>query len=290
MTGVHRNDRAPADHNPTVKVFIITTRHPKLDCRALEYFCQVKDGSVVSETVIPNLKAPLILVHGLCGFDRLYAFRRPVVDYFPGVREQLEATGNRVYSARLSPTAGIASRAADLKRFINDAVPAGPVHVIGHSLGGLDARYMVSKLGMERRVLSLTTIATPHRGTSFADWEIRRFARLLLPVLRIIGLPYQAFYDLMTDSCRRFNEDVPNVPGVRYYSVAGRCESPWVGPEWRFPWQVVSRAEGPNDGVVSVASAAWGESCDVWAGDHLNLVNWPNRPASTTRRVVETCP
>jgi triacylglycerol lipase len=234
---------------------------------------------VVSESVIPKLNAPLILVHGLCGFDRLYAFRRPVIDYFPGVREQLEATGNRVYSARVSPTAGIASRAADLKQFIEESVPAGPVHIIGHSLGGLDARYMVSRLGMERQVLSLTTIATPHRGSSFADWGIRRFARLLVPVLRAIGLPYQAFYDLMTDSCRRFNEDVPNVPEVRYYSVAGRCESPWVGPEWRFPWHVVSRAEGPNDGVVSVTSAAWGESTDVWAGDHLNLVNWPNRRA-----------
>jgi triacylglycerol lipase len=233
----------------------------------------------VYEFPIPKLEAPLVLVHGLCGFDRLYAFRRPVIDYFPGVREQLQEAGNGVYTPRLSPTAGIPHRANDLKQFIERHIPSGPVHIIGHSLGGLDARYMVSKLGMDKRVLSLTTIATPHRGTSFADWGVRRFARNLVPILRLLGLPFQAFYDLMTDSCRRFNEDVPNVPGVRYYSVAGRCESPWVGPEWRLPWRVVSRAEGANDGVVSVASAAWGESLDVWAGDHLNLVNWPNRRA-----------
>ena len=42
---------------------------------------------------------------------------------------------------------------------------------------------------------------------------------------------------------------------------------------------ITSRAEGPNDGVVSVASATWGESLDVWPGDHLNLINWPNRRA-----------
>jgi triacylglycerol lipase len=234
---------------------------------------------VVTDTIIPRLKAPLVLVHGLCGFDRLYAFRRPVVDYFPGVREQLEACGNRVYSARVSPTGGIANRAADLKRFIDKVVPSGPVHIIGHSLGGMDARYAITKLGMESRVLSLTTIGSPHRGSSFADWAVRKIGSLLVPILRSIRLPFQAFYDLMTENCLRFNEDVPNVRSVRYYSVAGRCESPWLGPEWRFPWRIVNRAEGPNDGVVSVASATWGESTDVWAGDHLNLVNWPNRRA-----------
>ena len=58
---------------------------------------------------IPTLAAPIVLVHGLCGFDRLYAFRRPVKDYFPGIREHLEAAGNRVLVARVSPTAGVAA-------------------------------------------------------------------------------------------------------------------------------------------------------------------------------------
>ena len=138
---------------------------------------------------------------------------------------------------------------------------------------------MIARLGMADRVLSLTTIGTPHRGSSFADWGIRRLSRVVIPMLRSMGLPHQAFYDLTTESCRRFNDEVPNVPGVHYHSIAGRCEIPWVGPEWRFSFRVVSKAEGPNDGVVSVASAAWGESHEVWAGDHLNLVNWPNRRA-----------
>jgi triacylglycerol lipase len=238
-----------------------------------------EDGTVDQDFAIPKLNAPVVLVHGLCGFDRLYAFRRPVMDYFPGVREQLAASGTRVFSARVSPIAGIASRAADLKRYIQREVPAGPLHIIGHSMGGLDARYMISRLGMDQRVLSLTTIGTPHWGSSFADWAIRHLSRLLTPVMRALRMPQEAFHDLTSESCRRFNEVVPNAPSVRYYSVAGQCESPWVGPEWRFSYKVVQRAEGPNDGVVSVASAAWGESSDVWEGDHLNLVNWPNRRA-----------
>ena len=50
-----------------------------------------------------------------------------------------------------------------------------------------------------------------------------------------------------------------------------------MGPEWWIPHGIVNRAEGPNDGVVSIASATWGEHTEVWEGDHLNLVNWPNR-------------
>jgi triacylglycerol lipase len=138
---------------------------------------------------------------------------------------------------------------------------------------------MISRLGMESRVLSLTTIGTPHRGSSFADWGWDRFARMVVPFLRCIGMPHEAFIDLRTDMCRRFNEEVPNAPGVRYFSVAGVCEKPWLGPEWRLPYAIVNRAEGPNDGVVSVTSAQWGEHTDIWSGDHLNLVNWPNRLA-----------
>ncbi len=231
------------------------------------------------QSSLPKLHAPIVMVHGLCGFDRLYAFRRPVKEYFPGIRGLLAAAGNRVFSAHVSPTAGVARRAADLKRFIQREVPAGPIHLIGHSMGGLDARFMISRLGMANRVLSLTTIGTPHQGSTFADWAVGRFSRLVFPLLRWAHIPYQAFFDLTTSVCSRFNEEVPNVPGVRYFAVAGKCDPAWVGPEWRFPYGVVARAEGANDGVVSVASATWGEHTDIWPGDHLNLVNWPNRYA-----------
>ncbi len=115
---------------------------------------------------IPQLNAPIVLVHGLCGYDRLSMLGRTVKDYFPGIREKLEAAGNRVLIPRLSRIRGITIRAAELKRFIERCVPSGPVHLIGHSLGGLDSRYMIAKLGMAERVLSLTTIGTPQWGTA----------------------------------------------------------------------------------------------------------------------------
>jgi triacylglycerol lipase len=233
----------------------------------------------VPDTETPKLDAPIVLVHGLCGYDRIVAFGRTLKDYFPGIREQLEAAGNRVLVPRLSCTRGVVARAGELKRYIERNVPEGPVHLIGHSMGGLDSRYMVSRLGMAERVRSLTTVGTPHRGSAFADWGVQRFGRLVRPLFQLLGISYQAFLDLTTLGCRRFNETVPDAPGVRYLSVAGVCENRWMGPEWRVPSAIVNRAEGPNDGVVSVASARWGEHFEVWDGDHLNLVNWPNRLA-----------
>lgn len=228
---------------------------------------------------VPALRAPIVLVHGLCGFRAVKVGARVMKEYFRGIPKQLAAGGNRVFAAKVGPTDGVARRAADLKRYILDELPDEPVHLIGHSLGGLDARYMVSRLGMEDRVLSVTTVGTPHRGTAFADWGWQRLSRWAVPLLHGVGLSHEAFVDLRTDSCARFNDLVPDAPGVRYHSVAGVCEPPWLGAEWRFTHAIVNRAEGPNDGVVSVASAAWGESAEVWAGDHLNLVNWPNRRA-----------
>jgi pimeloyl-ACP methyl ester carboxylesterase len=43
------------------------------------------------------------------------------------------------------------------------------IHVIGHSLGGLLARYYVQRLGGDARVHTLVTLGTPHAGTRLAQ-------------------------------------------------------------------------------------------------------------------------
>jgi triacylglycerol lipase len=221
----------------------------------------------------------LVLVHGLFGFNRLQVAGRVIADYFPGIPEMLREAGNRVLVARLSPTGGIAERAAQLRALIERESPGEPVHLVAHSMGGLDSRFMISRLGMARRVLSLTTLGTPHRGSSFADWGVRRFRSLACPLFEFLGVSYQAFLDLTVARCRRFNAEVPDAPGVSYFSVAGRLAPERVTWHWHVPASILGRLEGENDGVVSTASAAWGEGCDVWDGDHMNLVNWPRPPA-----------
>jgi triacylglycerol lipase len=223
---------------------------------------------------IPKLRSPVVLVHGLLGFDRLKLAGWTIASYFCDLPENFTAAGNRVPLARLSPTDGIAQRAAELKAFLDKESPGEPVHLFAHSMGGLDSRYMISRLEMASRVLTLTSIATPHRGSSFADWGVSRFGRVAKPLGQLLDIPMQAFYDLTTTNCRAFNEQVPDAPRVRYFSVAGRHEGSWRAPEWKLSHAIVSRAEGPNDGMVSMTSATYGEDCQVWPGDHISLINW----------------
>lgn len=224
----------------------------------------------------PVLRNPIVLVHGLLGYDRICIAGVTVSEYFRGIAARLAALGNPVLVPRLSPTRGIAERAGQLRTIIELVSPAEPVHLFAHSLGGLDARFMITHLGMAERVLSLTTIGTPHRGSPFADWVLRRMEWWARPWLRMAGISYAAISDLTTERCRAFDSATPNVPGVRYFSVAGHCTSFLLRPLWWVSHGIVQRAEGSNDGVVSLQSAAFGEDLQIWEGDHLNLINIPN--------------
>jgi pimeloyl-ACP methyl ester carboxylesterase len=55
------------------------------------------------------------------------------------------------------------------------------VHVVGHSLGGLVARYYVQRLGGDARVHTLVTLGTPHEGTYVAHAVPHRLCRQLRP-------------------------------------------------------------------------------------------------------------
>lgn len=229
---------------------------------------------------MPRLRAPIILVHGLFGFSRIKLGRLLNIDYFHGIVPALEAAGNRVLAAQLSPTSSIACRAAQLRQFLLHHFPHDPVHVIAHSMGGLDARYMISRLEMASSVLTLTTLGTPHRGSSFADWATSRLTPLVGPLFDLVQLSREAFDDLTIVRCKSFNVEVPDVSGVRYFSVAARHAHSWRAPTWSLSYPIVEKAEGPNDGIVSIQSAQWGESCEVWDGDHVSLINWP-QPGKT---------
>lgn len=238
---------------------------------------------------MPRLRAPIVLVHGLFGFARVRFGSWVKFDYFHGIPAALEAAGNRAVAAQLPPTGSIACRAEQLKAFLLRHFPDEPVHLIAHSMGGLDSRYMISRLGMAGHVLSLTTLGTPHRGSPFADWAIAHVVPLVAPMFDLLRLPREAFRDLTVERCRQFNAETPDAPGVRYRSVAGRHRSPWYHPSWCLSAPMIERAEGPCDGIVSVASATWGEECEVWEGDHISLINWPQpgRPLDPVGRLPQ---
>jgi len=219
---------------------------------------------------------PIVLIHGLGGFDVLFKHRRPSREYFPGVRQHLESYGYRVLMPRLSGTGSVRNRAMELRAILHRELGTTPAHLVGHSMGGLDARYLITRLGFGEQALSLTTIGCPHRGSVIADWAMKYFGRACAQMIRRLGLCADAFADLTTTACSEFNAVTPDLPGVRYFSIAGVIDRPWMAPIWRWPSTQLNRVDGANDGVVSVTSATWGESTELWQADHLNLVNWPN--------------
>jgi triacylglycerol lipase len=222
---------------------------------------------------VPKLRAPVVLVHGVVGYDEIRLGSWVLARYFPGIPELLRAAGNTVLVPRLHPTAGTAHRAAELKAYLDRHLPDRPAHLIAHSLAGLDSRYAITHLGLAPRVLSLTTVATPHRGTTFADWGLRHLQPFAQGLIDFLRLPMQAFQDLTTTGCRSFNEQTPDAPGVRYFSVAANYDGRDRAPEWLMTHRLVLKAEGPNDGIVSLASARYGESFNVVEGDHRSVVN-----------------
>src|SRR6185312_6262378 len=211
---------------------------------------------------------PVVLVHGLFGFDKIARFR-----YFHRIAEHLESLGCHAHAVRLPAAKAVPDRA----RVLADAIAALPherVDLIAHSLGGLDARYALAKLGLAERVRSLVTIGTPHRGTPLADLAAGNGPLALArKTVRALGVPLAAVDWLSPSALERFNQDVRDVPGVRYACVVGGIVGGAALPISPLHSYLKSIA-GPNDGLVPVSSQFWGETLAEIEADHFQQIGW----------------
>ena len=111
-------------------------------------------------------KHPLVLCHGIGG-------SKPGLPYFYSIVEDMEDAGCRAFRWPVERYSNIETRAKSLQKRIEWYITNSPditkVNLIAHSMGGLDSRYYISSLGGHRYVSSLTTIATPHRGSPWAS-------------------------------------------------------------------------------------------------------------------------
>ncbi|OQN96290.1 hypothetical protein B0A48_17546 [Cryoendolithus antarcticus] len=132
------------------------------------------------------------------------------------------------------------------------------------------------------KVLSLTTIATPHRGSAFADHVFRRLKPFNVPklykALEAFGLQTGAFEQLTQKyMIETFNPATTDDPNVRYFSY-GATLSPHFTSVFRSSHRVIDQVEGANDGLVSVDSSRWGKYQGTLDDvSHLDLINWTNR-------------
>ncbi len=132
-------------------------------------------------------------------------------------------------------------------------------------------------------VRSLVTVASPHRGSAFADYLLGEIGQARLPSIykfvEGVCMDTGAFEQLgrayMTE---KFNPETPDDPDVRYFSYGARMDPPPLLSPFRYSHNVIANQEGPNDGLVSVASSKWGTYKGTLVGvSHLDLINWTNR-------------
>jgi triacylglycerol lipase len=218
---------------------------------------------------------PLVLLHGYFGFDEI-GVRSLKQEYFRGVRARLEALGHSVHVVRVSPTAGIEVRARQLVRQF-ERIDAPRVNLVAHSMGGLDARYAITRLGLGPRVASLTTVGTPHRGTPLADrifvlgkWTTTR------RVLASLGANVDGLYDLTTRRMEEFNREIVDRADVLYCSVVAAVNpsAPRLHTLLAPAHAYLARSAGPNDGIVPAESQRWGDVLHEVEADHWAQVGW----------------
>lgn len=222
-----------------------------------------------------QLKYPIVLIHGL-GARSSYG----PIEYFYKLPKVLREAKNQVFIANLTPWHTIEHRAEQLRTQIVTQFPEGKVNLLGHSMGGLDARLLISKLQFSQRIASLTTIGTPHRGTSVGDVALgilpdKTFQAVDL-IAKLMNSSSLAFKQLTRQYCtEQFNREVLNDPKVAYYSATTAIATPILTNALPLFWLshgLISKREGDNDGFVSVESARWGEHLCTYAGDHYSQI------------------
>lgn len=246
---------------------------------------------------------PIVLVHGLFGFDSLFG-----LDYFYGIPDNLRRSGATVFVAQVSAANSTEVRGEQLLlqvRNILAVTGAQKVNLIGHSQGGPTARYVAGVA--PQLVASVTSVGGINRGSKVAD-VLRGIAptgsvseaiasgavRGLVTLINIASggsalpqMPIAALDSLTTAGSARFNQrfsaGVPSqgcgdgagtVSGVRYYS--------WTGTRTLTNLLDLSDAAlfatglvfgEANDGLVSACSARLGSHLGDYRQNHLDEVN-----------------
>jgi len=140
----------------------------------------VQRGLLLGDVVAAG--TPIILVHGMVDNRSIFTL----------LRRSLRRRGfGRVLTLNYSPLAqdvrSVAVRLQQLVETTCQETGYERVHVIGHSLGGVVARYYVQRLGGDARVHTLCTLGSPHSGTHTARLWPQRFVQQLRPGSDVVG-------------------------------------------------------------------------------------------------------
>lgn len=166
-------------------------------------------------------------------------------------------------------------------------------HIVAKSMGGLATRQMLFEYPMPDRVLSVTTIATPHQGSEIADLlmngkQCTIRGKILITIYKLFNGSHDglknAGKDLSKAQMACFNEVIKRDPSIPFFSFGYKidCKDPlcklrkWLQPFYHSSFvlecwhdEIISRGGGENDGLVSEESAQFGTYLGTFEGDHF---------------------
>ena len=212
-----------------------------------------------------DTKYPILLIHGAGFRDRKH------LNYWGRIPAALESHGATIFYGNQESWGSVEFNAGILKINLEKILAktnCGKVNVIAHSKGGIEARYLISSLGMADKIASLTTIAATHHGSKTIDlllklpeWLYKAAAFITNLFFRLLGDKNPDFYTASrqfgTVHMKEFNEQNPDAPNVYYQSYAAVMDNPFSDIFLFWPNLFVSLVEGENDGLVTPESAAW---------------------------------
>lgn len=225
---------------------------------------------VRAENSVCRTKYPILMVHGIFFRDWQY------FNYWGRVPNALISYGAEIYYGNQQSAKSVAESAEELKNRILEVIKesgAEKVNIIAHSKGGLDSRYAISKLGMDKYVASLTTINTPHKGCDFVDNLLNTFPENFI---NFVAEKYNRIFsklgdnspdflsgilDLRASSCKKLDESLPDSPNVYYQSYMSEMKNFFsAGIPLNIGYLLIKKCNGKNDGLVWVESAKHGEN------------------------------
>jgi len=262
------------------------------------------DAGCLFNCTYTKTRYPIVLAHGLAGFDKVFG----AVDYFFGIPEALRDGGAEVYVTQVSAYNTSEERGEQLLAQIEQIVATSgkpKVNIIGHSQGGLDARYVAAV--RPDLVASVTTVGTPNGTDPLVDAVVSAYdsGQGFGALLQIFGPSIVDLVVLVTDSDQpedsigafrslttpamaefnaRYPQGLPTTPcgqgpavvnGIHYYSWGGTgvLTNPLdVSDPLLALFSPLT--SGPNDGFVGRCSTHLGQVIrDNYLLNHFDEVN-----------------
>jgi len=126
---------------------------------------------------VESADSVVVLVHGMFATAGVF---RPL-------RDRLEDEGFVTASFTHAPGFGVAALTEKLSDFLDSLPRSIDIDLVGHSLGGVVARYYVQEYPRDQRIRQTVSLGGPFQGTRRARWMPGPAGRDLLPGSRLLG-------------------------------------------------------------------------------------------------------